>query len=78
VLEDLEYEEPKTTKVKFENNKEGFSLQSLPSREKKIKRDEPNYVTASHMRKMGLDPSDDKDFLNELIRFYDFNLILAH
>lgn len=26
------------------------------------------------IKKMGLDPSDDKDFTNELIRFYDFNL----
>jgi hypothetical protein len=74
----LEYEEPKTTKVTVERNKEAFSLQSLPSREKKIKRDEINFVTASHMRKMGLDTADDKDFLNELIRFYDFNLTLVH
>jgi hypothetical protein len=77
VLEDLEYEEPKTTKTTLDN-REGFNLQSLPSKAKQIKRNEPNYVTASHIKKMGLDPSDDRDFLNELIRFYDFNLILVH
>lgn len=75
ILEDLEYEEPRSEKVSVDN-KEGYSLTSLPSKERKVKRNETNYVNKSHMKKMGLDPSDDRDFLNELIRFYDFNLIL--
>ena len=36
---------------------------------------DPIQITNDHMKKMGLDPSDDKDFINELIKFYDFNLI---
>jgi hypothetical protein len=36
----------------------------------------PNIVTSEHIKQMGLDPVDDKDFLNELIRFYDFNLVI--
>ena len=43
-----------------------------------IKRERPNQVTSEHIKKMGLDPNDDRDFINELIRFYDFNLILAN
>jgi hypothetical protein len=37
-----------------------------------------NCVTSKHMKQMGLDPSDDKDFINEIIRFYDFNLIVNY
>ena len=40
------------------------------------KKGEPIQIQSDHIKKMGLDPSDDRDFLNELIRFYDFNLII--
>jgi hypothetical protein len=82
VLEDLEYEEPMHN-VNLSNAKSdsdgtnGINLTSLPSKFKKVKRLEPNFVNNLHMKKMGLDSNDDRDFLNELIRFYDFNLILA-
>lgn len=34
----------------------------------------PKIVHNDVIRKAGLDPSDDREFLNEIIRFYDFNL----
>lgn len=40
------------------------------------KTDQLNTLNSDVIKKMGLDPSDDRDFLLELIRFYDFHLIL--
>ena len=34
----------------------------------------PKQLTNDQIRRLGLDPNDDKDFLNELVHFYDFNL----
>ena len=36
--------------------------------------EQPKLVSNEVIKRIGLDPSDDKEFLNELIRFYDFNL----
>jgi hypothetical protein len=38
------------------------------------KKPQTKFIQNDLIKKMELDPSDDKDFLNELIRFYDFNL----
>lgn len=48
----------------------------LSSRQGSNKNETPNVLTNDNIKQMGLDPSDDRDFLNELIRFYDFNLVI--
>jgi hypothetical protein len=59
-------------------NELNFNINSTknPNTNNNCKKDEPIQIQNEHIKKMGLDPSDDRDFLNELIRFYDFNLII--
>jgi hypothetical protein len=82
VLEELEYEEePEPNFGYVVDNQKTFNLQSFNTSKKPVltlKRERPNHVTSEHIKRMGLDPIDDKDFINELIRFYDFNLVLAN
>jgi hypothetical protein len=80
VLEELEYqqEEEDTNFGYVVDNEKTFHLAAINSSQKKatFKRDKPNVITSEHVKQMGLDPYDDRDFLTELIRFYDFNLVM--
>jgi hypothetical protein len=42
----------------------------------KNEKESPNVITNEHIKQMGLDPTDDREFLNELIKFYDFKLVI--
>jgi len=60
-------------------DKEQDHFQMKPMKQKQRNRKESkNTLNIDHVKQMGLDPSDDKDFLNELIRFYDFNLNISY
>lgn len=78
IFEILQDVENLDTNFGFESGKGSESINlSTKNKEELPKSESPNVITNEHMKKMGLDPSDDKDFLNELIRFYDLNLIIS-
>lgn len=66
------------TNYGFENEKDiRMSPKHSVNDQNECKNDQaPNILTNDHIKQMGLDHVDDKDFLNELIRFYDFNLVI--
>ena len=60
----------------FESDKD-MRMSSPSKGSKELDKNEvPNVISNEHMKQMGLDPGDDREFLNELIRFYDFNLVV--
>ena len=64
--------------VSNENNEqEHFQMKPIKQKQRNRK-ESKNAVHSEHVKQMGLDPTDDKDFLNELIRFYDLNLNIAY
>ena len=54
----------------FDNEKE------IAASYHKNEKESPNVLTNEHIKQMGLDPADDREFLNELIKFYDFKLVI--
>lgn len=46
----------------------------MTSMRSKVKHSKANSIDGEFYKKIGLDPTDDKEFLNELVKFYDFNL----
>lgn len=43
-----------------------------PKEKNEVKK--PKQLTNDQIRRLGLDPNDDKDFLSEIVHFYDLNL----
>ncbi len=59
-------------------DQEHFQMKPLKQKHNRNCKNLKNAVNIEHVKQMGLDPSDDKDFISELIRFYDFDLNIAY
>jgi hypothetical protein len=66
----LEVESSVVNNNNFDNDKE------MAASDHKNEKESPNLLTNEHIKQMGLDPADDREFLNELIKFYDFKLVI--
>ena len=60
--------------IELENSYTNYNLESKQNNTHSSKNDQKILLDDQKIKKMRLDSNDEKEFLNELIRFYDFNV----